>query len=101
MESKTSSKADQLKGLAELRNNPFQQMVFEAAEHEVQQCLNLLLSPGFVTSQDDAVKAVSILGEMRGLRGPKTFLDAAISRLTEEVKAESPLPEQPKQESEV
>ena len=88
MESKTLSKADQLKGLVDLRDNPFNQFIEAACEHEVQQLLNVLLDVTFASLPDSSTKAISFLGEMRGLRSPGRMLRETIDGLSKEVLVE-------------
>lgn len=92
MESKTLSKVEQLKGLVDLRDNPYHQFVEQAAEVEVQALLDVMLSNTFPSLPDCDKKALAFLGEMRGLRGSRQMLATTIATLTEEVNKENGLP---------
>jgi hypothetical protein len=98
MESKTLSKADQLKGLVELQQNPFHQMLLQAAEVEVQACLSQILHPSFFEIPDANTKLISMVGEMRGLRQPKIYLESTIASLSQEVKQQQEGDKPPQQQ---
>lgn len=93
MESKTFSKVEQLRGLKSLSENQFYLFLAQAAETLVQQNLSTILSPDFIKTQDDTVRLLGVIGEMRGLRAQHNWLLTTIATLEVEVQKEQDSPQ--------
>lgn len=78
----SSNDAEQLRGLTQLRDNPYYQFLLAASEKYVGQHLEALTAVDSVSTLDDQVKATNVLGEIRGLRVMHRVLISTIQELT-------------------